>query len=55
MNVHYPDAILQGLRHRADAARGMLERTRGEVTSAVQQARLEAELRKARELLEGGA
>ncbi len=53
MEVHYPDALLHGLRHRTDAARGMIERTRGEVSNAVQQARLEEQLKRTREQITG--
>jgi translin len=38
----YPDAVSGGLRHRVDAVRGFLERTRGDLTRAVRQAQLEA-------------
>ncbi|NLJ35242.1 MAG: haloacid dehalogenase [candidate division WS1 bacterium] len=40
----YPDAISLGLRRRADAARGMVERTRGDLTNALRQASLERRL-----------
>lgn len=38
--VDYPDAITGGLRRTMDALRGVLERTRGDVTTTVLQARL---------------
>lgn len=41
----YPEAITGGLRRTVDAARALLERTRGDVTLAVQQERLGAEIR----------
>jgi translin len=44
MTFDYPDAVSFGLRRRVDAARGMVERTRGDVTNALQQARLEAKM-----------
>lgn len=47
VEVDYPDAMTGGLRRAADAARGVLERTRGDVTLAVQQRRLVARLRAA--------
>jgi translin len=40
MSIGYPDAITRGLRHRVDQLRGVLERTRGDLTSSVQMARL---------------
>ncbi len=40
----YPNAISQGLRRRGDALRGMVERTRGDLTNALRQARLEQRL-----------
>lgn len=42
----YPDAVSGGLRHRVDAVRGFLERTRGDLTHAVRQAQLEAAMRR---------
>jgi translin len=46
--VDYPDALTSGLRRTLDALRAVLERTRGDVTTTVLQARLQ------RALLEGG-
>jgi translin len=43
----FPDAISGGLRHRTDALRGVLERTRGDVTTSFRQQRLEAALARA--------
>ncbi len=40
MTVDYPDALTGGLRRSTDALRGVLERTRGDVTSAIRQERL---------------
>ncbi len=48
----YPDAVTQGLRHRTDAARGLVERTRGDLTNALQQARLERRLAEVRALVD---
>ena len=42
--VDYPDAVTRGLRRSTDAARGILERTRGDLTLAQRQDRLEARL-----------
>lgn len=52
MSFSYPDAITGGLRHRVDQLRGVLERTRGDLTTSAQMQRLlqaleEAEMRAA--------
>ncbi|HEV2583505.1 MAG TPA: hypothetical protein VGT44_21775 [Ktedonobacteraceae bacterium] len=39
--IDYPDAITGGLRRTTDAARGILEKTRGDLTVAVSQAQLQ--------------
>ena len=44
MGFDYPNAISYGLRGRSDALRGMIERTRGDLTNALRQARLEQRL-----------
>jgi translin len=44
MTVDYPDAVTGGLRRATDALRGVLERTRGDVTAAIRQERLMAAL-----------
>jgi translin len=44
MGFDYPNAISLGLRGRSDACRGFVERTRGEVTTALRQKRLEERL-----------
>ncbi|MCK4929337.1 MAG: hypothetical protein KAR76_06335 [Methanosarcinales archaeon] len=36
----FPDAMLKGLRHKGDVARSLVERTRGELTNAMGQAKL---------------
>ncbi len=41
MAFDYPNAISLGLRSRSDNARGMVERTRGDLTNALRAARLE--------------
>ena len=40
----HSEAVSLGLRRRTDAARGLVERTRGDVTNALQQARLEEKM-----------
>src|SRR5581483_887830 len=40
ISVDFPDAITSGLRRTTDAARGILEKTRGDLTSAISQAQL---------------
>jgi translin len=40
VTVDLPDAITDGLRRTTDMVRGVLERTRGDVTFALQQRRL---------------
>jgi translin len=45
MGFDYPSAIDRGLRGRCDNLRGMVERTRGDLTNALRQARLEERLR----------
>jgi translin len=45
VTVDFPDAITRGLRRRVDSLRGVLERTRGDLTVAVRQERLRRALR----------
>jgi translin len=47
VTVDYPDAITNGLRRTTDMVRGVLERTRGDVTFALQQRQLTSALRQA--------
>lgn len=51
----YPDAVTQGLRRQTDMVRGVLERTRGDVTSLFQQQRLERAIGSAMERLGDGS
>jgi translin len=44
--LDYPKAIVPGLRRKVDVGRSLVERTRGNVTTAVQQQKLLAELSK---------
>ena len=41
----FPDAITGDLRRRTDIVRGVLERTRGDLTTTIQQQRLQAALK----------
>ncbi len=43
----FPDAVSGGLRHRVDNLRGVLERTRGDVTTSLRQHRLQQALERA--------
>ncbi len=52
MSFDYPNAISQGLRGRSDAARGLIERTRGDLTNALRGSRLERRMRELQEKLE---
>ena len=45
MLFDYPDAITKGLRRKGDMARSHLERTRGDLTNAIGQKKLEVQLR----------
>ena len=45
MTFDFPDAITGGLRHRVDALRGVLERTRGDLTVSMRQDALRQSLR----------
>jgi translin len=44
VSMDFPDAVTKGLRRRTDMARGILERTRGDLTVALRQRRLEGKL-----------
>jgi translin len=45
MSFDYPSGVTYGLRGRSDAVRGMVERTRGDLTNALRQARLEQRMK----------
>jgi translin len=49
MSFDYPDAVTKGMRRKGDVARSLLDRTRGDLTNAIGQRRLEAELREVEE------
>lgn len=44
VTMDFPDAVTGGLRHTTDQVRGILEKTRGDITLAVTQKRLESKL-----------
>lgn len=52
VTVDFPDAMTGGLRRTTDQLRAVLERTRGDVTVAVRQNRLEQALQAAEHRLE---
>lgn len=54
MSFDYPNAISLGLRGRSDAARGMVERTRGDLTTALRAGRLEQRMRELEAKLNAG-
>ena len=51
VTVDFPDAITKGLRRQTDVLRGVLERTRGDLTTAVRQEKMQAALRQVEERL----
>jgi translin len=53
MEFDYPNSILPGVRHKRDVARSILEETRGDVTTALRQRKLEEALKRAERKLEG--
>ena len=52
ITIDYPDAITGGLRRTTDMLRGVLERTRGDLTVAYRQSQLESQLKKLHQTLE---
>jgi translin len=53
MLFDYPDAVTKGLRRKGDMARSLLERTRGDLTNAMGQKKLEVQLKGLDERLGG--
>ena len=53
MSFDYPDAVTKGLRRKGDVARSLLDRTRGDLTNAIGQKKLEVQLREVEEKLGG--
>jgi translin len=51
ISLDYPDAVTKGMRRKGDVARSLLDRTRGDLTNAIGQRRLEAELKEVEERL----
>ncbi len=54
MTMDFPDAITGGLRRNTDALRGVVERTRGDLTTAIRQEMMRAALREFEARLEKG-
>ena len=44
MSVDFPEGVTGGLRHSTDQMRGVLERTRGDLTMALRQHKLETQM-----------
>ncbi len=53
VTMDFPDAVTRGLRRTTDMARGVLERTRGDLTLALRQHRFEQKLAAYQEALKG--
>ena len=53
VSMDFPEAVTRGLRRNTDAARGILERTRADLTVALRQRRLEQKLAALQEALAG--
>ncbi len=53
VTMDYPDAITGGLRRLTDLARGIIERTRGDLTISLRQENLEESIRRLEKELEG--
>lgn len=53
VTMDFPDAITGGLRRQTDVVRGVLERTRGDLTISLRQQQLEESLRKLEARLDG--
>jgi translin len=53
VTMDYPDALTGGLRRTTDAVRGIIEKTRGELTTALRQEELRATIQQALERLGG--
>jgi translin len=51
--IDYPDALISGLRHKCDVARSLVEKTRGDITLALQNKQLIKKVQDLSELLGG--
>jgi translin len=54
VTIDYPDALTGGLRRTTDATRGILERTRGDLTFALRQRDLEGALTRVEQQIQAG-
>jgi translin len=54
VTIDYPDGVTGGLRRTTDALRAVLERTRGDLTTAMVAARLQSAIESARDVSAGG-
>lgn len=54
MSFDYPESVTKGLRKRSDQARGAVERTRGDLTTALRQSRLERRMKELEDALGTG-
>jgi translin len=54
VTMDYPDAITNGLRRQTDLARGIIEKTRGDITFSLRGEQLEQALIRMRDQLDGG-
>ena len=52
VSIDFPEAVTRGLRRSTDMVRGVLERTRGDLTVALRQRRLEEKLTAFRDALD---
>lgn len=52
ISIDFPDAITSGLRRSTDATRGILEKTRGDLTTAIGQAQLQQSMQALQQALE---
>jgi translin len=52
ITMDYPDAVTNGLRRQTDLLRGIVERTRADLTLSLREEKLKAELQKAIEVFE---
>lgn len=54
VTVDFPDAVTMGLRRQTDVLRGVLERTRGDLTMAMRQEKMRAALRQFEQAIRAG-